>query len=368
MRATEGSVAISLKSNKIASSKTPRNDNILLMNKKTITIPNQEGKLNVGEISLVRVDYPHEYLKKLKSKINQLSAPDRLGLLRDSFDLAQSGNSPTSLALELAKSYKDEEDYTVWASISGHISQIDSLLALEPFYEEFKIYGRELYGSIEKKMGWDKKVNEKHTDSLLRGIVLSMLGSFGDDETIKKAQELFKKGKIDPDLKGVVYNLVSENGDKKEFDKLSRMYKTEDNQQEKDRIGRALGKFKIKKILSKTLDFAISKDVRFQNSLQIIASVWHNPNGRYLAWEFVKKNWKLLKERYAGGHYFTRVFGPAGEFTRSADAKEIESFVAKNPVPEAKRTISQVLEQIHSNASWLQRDKKHIQTFLSRKN
>ena len=85
--------------------------------------------------------------------------------------------------------------------------------------------------------------------------------------------------------------------------------------------------------------------------------------GRYLAWEFVKRNWKLLKDRYAGGHYFTKVFGPAGEFTKKADAKNIEKFVAKNSVPEAKRTIAQALEQIYSNAEWLKRDRKVLSNF-----
>lgn len=171
-------------------------------------------------------------------------------------------------------------------------------------------------------------------------------------------------GLIDPDLKGVVYNLVAENGGQKEWEALVKMYKKEENQQEKDRLGRALGKFKSKLILAKTLDFAISKHVRFQNTLGIISSVWANPQGRYLAWEFVKKNWKLLKERYAGGHYFTRVFTPAGDFTKISDAKDIEEFVKKNPVPEAKRTIAQALEQIYSNTDWLKRDKRNIEGFL----
>ncbi len=305
------------------------------------------------------MDYPKNYLQKLTN----LSAPDRLGLIRDSFDLAQSGNSPTTLALDLALSYKNEEDYTVWGSLTAHLAQLDSLLAMEPFYTDFQKYGREIYSLIAKKIGWEKRKEEKHTDVLLRGIVLNMLGGFGDTGTIKKAQSIFGK-KVDPDLKGVVYNLVAENGDLSEFNTLIKMYKEEGNQQEKDRLGRSLGKFKSKAILGKTLEFSISKHVRFQNTLGIIASVWHNSEGRYLAWEFVKSNWKMLKERYAGGHYFTRVFGPAGEFTKVSDAKDIESFVSKNPVPEAKRTIAQALEQIYSNAEWLKRDKEKIKNML----
>ncbi len=339
-----------------------------LMDKKRISITNKWEKLNEGEVSLVRVDYPREYLKKLEESVRngKLSAPDRLGLIRDSFDLAESGNSPTTLVLELAKSYVWEKDYTVWSALTDKIAKLDSLLADEDYYEDYRKYGRHLYSSIADKMGWKKKEGEKHTDALLRGIVLNMLGGFGDQETINKAFELFKQDKTDPDLKGVIYNLVADNGGSKEFNTLLKMYKEEENQQERDRIGRSLGKFKPETLLSKTLDFSVSKYVRFQNSLQIIASVWHNPVGRYLAWEFVKKNWKLLKERYAGGHYFTRVFAPAGEFTKISDAKDIEKFVRKNPVPEAQRTIAQALEQIYSNAEWLKRDREGIRKFLQK--
>ncbi len=349
----------------------------LLMDKKSLGVKlvHLPGgiKVNAGEASFVRVDYPHELLKKLEGTIKEggLTAPDRLGLIRDTFGLAQSGQTPTTSALELALAYKYEEDYTVWAELTGHLSQLDSLLAYEVFYNQFRIYGQKIYKDIADKMGWEKRREDKHTDSLLRGMVLNMLGKFGDEEVIKKAQDLYgsliKSGmtnSIDPDLKGVVYNLVAENGNKSEWNSLVKMYKEEENQQEKDRIGRSLGHFKSKSYLLKSLEFSISKHVRFQNSLGIIASVWGNPHGRYLAWEFVKSNWKLLKERYAGGHYFTRVFASAGEFTKVSDAKDIEKFARINPVPEAKRTIAQVLEQIYSNVEWLKRDKQKIKKIL----
>ncbi|MDO8573580.1 MAG: M1 family metallopeptidase [Candidatus Daviesbacteria bacterium] len=331
-----------------------------LMDKKTMTIPNRGEKLNTGEVSLVRIDYPKNYLNSLE----KLSAPDRLGLVRDSFDLAQSGDSPTTYVLGLALNCINENDYTVWAEITSKLNRLGSLLAFEDFTENFRNYGREIYQGIAGKLGWEKRTGEKHTDSLLRGMVLNMLGRFGDLETIKKAQMLFGQN-IDPDLRGVVYNLVAENGGLKEWNALVKMYKQEDNQQEKDRIGRSLGFFKLKTVLQKTLDFSISKHVRFQNTLQIIAAVWLNPMGRYLAWEFVKKNWKMLKMRYAGGHYFTKVFVAIGDFTKISDAKEIEKFVVKNPTPEAKRTIAQGIEQIYSNAEWLKRDREGIKKFLN---
>ncbi len=362
----------------------------LLMDKKSrgVNLRNLRGyqdqlKLNLGETSFVQINYPPQYLTKLEKQVKQgkLSATDRLGLLRDSFSLAQPGDGSTVTFLELAQSYQDEEDYTVWVELTAYIGQLEGLLAYEKFYPQFKSYGRSLYQGIAQKLGWDKKPGEKHTNPLLRSIALYKLGSFGDEQTINKAKELFNiychpersEGSptnvgtlLDPDLRGLVYNLVAENGRAEEFNTLVKMYKQEDNHQEKDRLGRSLGLFADKAILKKALVFALSDDVRYQSSLGIIASVWGNPNGRYLAWEFVKSNWKLLKERYAGGHYYTRVFTPCGDFTKISDAKDIENFVKINPVPEAQRTIAQALEQIYSNAAWLKRDKKNIEKFLSK--
>lgn len=339
--------------------------NGLLMDKKTITIANQRAKLNAGEVSFFRTDYPKPYLNKLKPT----AAPDRLGLVRDTFALAQSGQTPTTLAMELLLSFVEEEDFTVWSEITTHLSQVNNLISDEPFYQNFKNYGLKIYGSVAQKIGWRLKIAEKHTDVLLRSMVLQKMGSFGDVDTILRAGRLFRKSledgiKIDPDLRSVVYNLVAENGSIDQFNILVRMYKQEDHQQEKDRIGRSLGCFKAQEILQKTLEFSISEHVRFQNTLGIIASVWRSPEGRYLAWKFVKKQWKLLKDRYAGGHYFARVFQPAGEFTKKEDALDLEAFVKKNPTPEAKRTIAQALEQIYSNAEWLKRDGKKIASFL----
>lgn len=350
------------------------NNKKLLLTKKVTTIekPKNPAKLNSTEASFVRVDYPQDYLHALEQlvKDKNLPATDRLGLLRDTFSLAQSGGTPTTVALRLAQSYMQEDDYTVWAEMTGHIVQLNALLAHESWYEDFRVYGRQLYGLIAQKVGWEGKKNEKHTNALLRGMVLYRLGSFGDKETIKKAQSLLNPRaggagkKIDPNLRGVVYNLVAENGGVTAFNTLLTMYKKEDNQQEKDRIGRALGLFTQKALLKKTLAFSVSKDVRYQNTLGIIASVWGNPYGRYLAWEFVKKNWQMLKKRYAGGHYFTRVFGPASDFSKKSDAQDIQAFIKKNPVPEAARTIAQSLEQINANVAWLTRDKNAIRSFL----
>ncbi len=328
-------------------------------------------KLNMGEASFIRVKYPPEMLELLTESIEkkELGATDRLGLIRDAFALAEAGDLSSFDALNLLSSYKLEDDFTVWAEIASGIHRLGNLIAFEKSYPQFEVFNKQLFSEIALSLGWKKKPKEKHTDTLLRTIALYNYGSFGDKETINHAKELFNaliSGKeLDPDLRNVVYNLAAENGGETEFNQFLDLHQKTNLQHEKDRLARAMGLFKDKSLLKKTLDFAISEDVRSQDSIYIILALWStNPIGRKLAWEFVKEHWPLLKERYSGGHSLSILLSGAGHFTNTNDAKDVEVFFKKNPTPEAARTITQSLEKINSSAAWLSRDKNKIAKFL----
>lgn len=66
------------------------------------------------------------------------------------------------------------------------------------------------------------------------------------------------------------------------------MYRESDMLEEKDRIGRSLGLAKNPDVLKKVLEFAVSEDVRSQDTVFIIIAVALNKIGRPLAWNFFK--------------------------------------------------------------------------------
>ncbi|MBI2036631.1 M1 family metallopeptidase [Candidatus Microgenomates bacterium] len=348
--------------------------NGLLMDKRIINIPSKWVKLNVGETSFVRVNYPPKQLALLSRAVLQkkLGPVDRLGIVRDAFDLARAGELSTVEALKLASHYQAETDYTVWMELSLKIDQLASLLTHEKFYKQYRSFCRLLFAKIAAKMGWKKRVNELHTQTFLRSLALYHLGTYGDKKTINMAQKLFEehwaeRQLLDPDLRAVVYTLVAENGDREEYQKLVSLYQKTELAQEKDRITRPLASFSQRVLLERTLAWSLSKDVRAQDTVRVITAVFGNPKGRELAWRFVKQNWQVLLNRYGGGGMLSRLVSAAQDFVTSEDAQDVEAFFAKNPTPEVKRTVAQVLEQIYANAGWLARDKKVIAEFLHKR-
>lgn len=327
------------------------------------------GKINKGENTLARVRYDADTLSRIANEIKdgKLSTHDRLGIIRDLFALAEGGYIKTTEVLDFVRYYKDETQYIVWAEISSGINKIKHVHVDHNMQEIFSKYALSIFSPLAKKMGWDKKEGEHHSDVFLRNLALMNAGTYGDKDTIKQAQKLFKAGSIRADIRNVVYNIVALYGGEKEWKNFEKLYIKEKMHEEKNRYGNALTNFKDKDLLKKTLEFSLSKNVRIQDAPHMIVSTWSNSNGREITWSFIKNNWKELCKKYGeGGHFLSRLLVAMGTHTETKDLKDIQKFFSKNKAPGADRTIEQGLEKIKSNIAWIKDDKKDIKKWLEK--
>lgn len=330
-------------------------------------------KLNSGETGFFRSAYSPELLENLKKPLREssLSELDRLGLIRDVFALAEGGHSRTAEALALALEYRREESYTVFAELALNLHKIWNLLADSPFAENYRRYARSIFEETVKKVGFTAKAGESHERVLLRSLIIGNSGEYGDEETIavcrKFLNDFLKRDKpVPPDLRGAVYGVGAASGGAREFCELTRRYKEEKLHEEQGRIGRALGSFKNKNLLKKTLAFALSKHVRIQDTLGIVSAVWANPAGSALAWQFVKKNWAVFLERYgSGGYALSRLVKAGSVFHTREEYRDFKQFFKTHPAPGAERAILQALEKIDGNIRWLELDGDKIKKWLS---
>jgi puromycin-sensitive aminopeptidase len=330
-------------------------------------------KINADETAFQRTLYPADMLGSLARAVSSKRLPtrDRLGLIRDIMAIAETGKLSTTDGLEFADHYRKETEYVVWGEIASGLARIRSLIAKEPFLAAYDAFALNIFSDIRKKATWNTRPKD-HAHALLKVLVLDSLGRYGDKRTIAHARTLFagvneKKNPIPPDLRGVVYNIVAKYGGGKEHAKLTKLYSAAALHEEKNRLGRALGAFTKTDLLQKTLAFSVSNHVRPQDTVRMIAPVTVNPKGRDLSWRFVKKNWSMFIERYAGSRDLSYLLEPFATASSEQWAKDIRDFLRKRPAPGVQRTVSQIMEHIHSNAAWLSRDRKALSGFLRRK-
>ncbi len=348
------------------------NETILFSTKKTnLSIVGEWIKLNPEETGFYRTAYSKELLARLYAPVKNktLSAPDRLGLVRDLFALSESGDIPTNDVLEFLSAYENEDNYIVWAEIALGIAKLNQLLFKTSAKKDLDKFVTKLFSPTFKRLGWDKTKDETHTDSYLRTLAISALGKAGNKEVLKEAKkrfELMRQGKkVDADLRSVIYSLVATHGGMKEYKIFTELYKKETLQEEKNRIGYALGDFREDKVLCEVVHFALSPNVRVQDTVSILSYVGMNPLGRNIWFKCLKQNWKILVDRYGqGGYTLARMLKAIGSTPEKKHYQEFKTFFKTHDAPGAKRSVEQVLERMESNILWLERDGKKIAKFL----
>ncbi|KAL3276182.1 hypothetical protein HHI36_020900 [Cryptolaemus montrouzieri] len=330
-------------------------------------------KVNPGTIGYYRTHYSQDMLERLTPALKNQTLPplDRLGIIDDMFALVQAGHASTVQILKLLQAFEDETDYTVWSSICGILSRVSVLLSHTDCEEAFQVYQRNLLRKISKRLGWDPQPDETHLDTLLRGLIAGRLAWLDDEETTAEAKKRFAAHvssgpKISADLRSACYRTVLRAGGEREFTTLLKLYREADMHEEKDRISRSLGAAKDSNLLAKVLDFAMSNEVRSQDTVFVIMSVAITRVGRDLAWNFYKDNWRKFVDRYDGGGLLTRLIKFTTEnYASEKMAHEVETFFKEHKAPGTERSVQQAVETIRLNALWLNRDSDAIKNYLS---
>lgn len=324
-------------------------------------------KANDGEYGFYRVDYSDDMSALLAEPIRakRLSLEDRFGILRDAFAVAEAGTSSVAEALELAESYREEREYSMWLMLAGSLSHTGSLFVSEPWYEEYRAHVRYMFADVVKRVGWQKKRGERHEDTLLRSLVIQHAGMNGDQDIARHAcAMLFSSKPIPPEIRSSVYAVAARTGGKRAYDELLRRYHRATFQEERSRILRALALTQGPLLVRRTIQLCFSKHVRAQDIPTGIVTLLQNRYARAQTWAYLKGHWDEVLKLFAGGHLLPRVIDGLTVVADEDMLKDIRSFFSAHKAPGAERTIRQVLESIESNIAWKRRDREAVRAWL----
>jgi len=347
--------------------KTPDETHRELMTKKAVSVESKGEwfKLNAGQKCLYRVKYASSDLKNLKRVMPILENTDRWGIQNDLFALCRAGKAQLREYLELVSSY-EEKDFLVLADVTNNLYVAYLLAGNSGSANEIKKCMEKYCSRIFDRLGWEPKEKEPHTDTLMRGSVVSVLGKLNNEYILKVAKEKFEAflenhSSLHPDIRMPVYSLTAWQGDEKTFDTLVKCYGKAETQEEKTRLLAALGGFQNKDILKKALKFSTSGKVRLQDMAVPILRVASNPCGKDLIWPWIKQNWRMLRKTFqTGGPQVNRILECLSVISDANTGREVGTFLKKNAIPGTEMKVNQVLEKIRINAKFVGRVRKEF--------
>jgi aminopeptidase N/puromycin-sensitive aminopeptidase len=329
---------------------------------------------NAGAEGYYRNSYEPQALRTMASNVEQAFTPgERIVLLRDDWAGVRSEMHSIADFMALTSNYRSDRAPEVVQELLARLKYIGDYLLTDTDRAAYQRYVRNLLQPQARELGWTAAAGESDERRALRAQIIETLGSTGEDpEVIAEARQMAEKAlenpmKVDATMSAAVFHVAAMHGDAALYDKLRARLKSASSPEQYYMYLFALAEFSDPALLQRTLELALTPEVRNQDAFILIAQVMQNPAGSKLAWDFSRAHWADIQK--IGGTF-------AGPFLVQTTAKfcdpqsrdQIAAFFAQHQVSEAERTLRQTLESINSCIDLKARQSQELAAWLQHSN
>ena len=310
---------------------------------------------NADDKGYYRTDYGAPALAAIVANAETgLTAPERIGLLGDRWALMRGGAGTVGEFLDLAMAVKRDPNATVLDSALGKVESVGKLIATDADRERLNGVVRRLFGPVYAALGAPDK-HDSWDRTELRETLFEALGDAKDPAVLAEAdsvaKELFSGQKIGKSaeksaIADAAVALAATRGDTEMYDKLLRVAKNATDPDLKTDALHLLTRFRDPLLVIRTLEYAVSDEVRSQDSWTLIALMLERRETQDLTWQFVQQHWEAIAKK-ATVNSGARIVEATGAFCSVARRDEVTSFFATHPVSSADRTLSKAIDSIN---------------------
>lgn len=333
-------------------------------------------KLNSEHSGIYRTLYTPERLKKLgqAAKSGLLPVSDRSGMVADAGALTQAGYQKTSGLLNLLQSLDSEPEFQVWGEIIGRIGTLQTAWLFEgdAIYNAIKSFLRALVSKRANELGWTFTGKEGHIEQQFKTLMFGAACGSDDKKATAAAQEMFSKFKggdreaINPNLRRIVFATAIRLGGVEEYEAVLKEYQTAKTGSERIAALSSLGAADDPALVQRTLDYALSKEVKNQDMYLILGGLRRKPAQINTLWAWVKEHWEQLRELFPTsiGMIGTILHIGTTSFTKEEQRKDVEAFFEKHTTKGIDMDLAQALDAIKVKQGWLERDSADVENWL----
>ncbi|HEY9677698.1 MAG TPA: M1 family metallopeptidase [Drouetiella sp.] len=309
--------------------------------------------------------YAPPLLKQLKSGFKNLSTVEKMIVISDANSLVLSGRVAVEDSYNFGLNLPGETDPIVEQDLLGYFygPHIFVSEANQPKYEKLiKHYA----GPLKAKYGWDEQPNESETEKSLRTSALRLLGMYGQDPaTIKEANALVEKyskdrKSVSGNVIGTALSITAWNGNVKQYDLIQQLYKTATNPEDKMRALHTLSAFRDPELARRTMDYAMTDDVKIGDGLGLLVGVARKRETRAIGWPYIESHWDQITHRFPADHLRALASAASAVDTRAQET-EVKNWFASHPLPKSETAIARMEEGMDQNLTYRERYGKRIE-------
>ncbi|MGH9253998.1 MAG: M1 family metallopeptidase [Vicinamibacterales bacterium] len=316
-------------------------------------------------------EYTPDAVRALARTAATLEPVERVGLLGDEWWMVRAGRHDIGVYLDLAAAHASDDTVAVIDAIASRLTQTGEDVvppSLRPDYEQWI---RQRFGPVLTALGLPGNVTDDDERHSRRAELLTLVGQTGNDVDLqRRANELALQYISNPrslpgTLAPAVLRVAALAGSAALYDQyLAQIRALSAQPEEYYRFFNALPWFQDPALVQRTLAFAISPEVRTQDTAQLIAGLLGRPPSRTAAWSVVKTQWPTLTQKLGTFQGIPGIIGALGSFCSEQDAADVRQFFAQNRVPSSERTLQQAVERSEACAALAARQAPALTAWL----
>ena len=291
-------------------------------------------------------------VRTMAEKIEMLSPAERMAVLSDEWALVRAGRHDVGTLLDLAGGFRDERTATVVGTLVSFLEPIGDEFTTAATRVPYRAWVEKLMAPALAEVGMSPNPSDDDERKALRAAVVSIAGGVARSAKVLASarglveQELAKPGSVEPTLLDIAIKLAALGGDAALYDRYLASSKAATDPEVRYQYLYALPSFTEPALVRRTMDLALSADVRSQDAKNVIARMLGNVDTHALAWQLLRQRWPEIQKKTGEFVGNTVVVGALSSFCDASTAAEIRTFFGTHKVPDAERTLQQALERI----------------------
>jgi puromycin-sensitive aminopeptidase len=340
----------------------------LLLDADEARLPLGEGAVivNAGGHGFFRVSYSEQLRACLTSEVvASMTTLERYNLVDDAWSAVTAGALDAIEYIELAERFVDEREYGVWQSIAIGLRGVRRLLGDDA--AAIAGYQRRVITLVEPALEalGEPAPGEADLTAKLRGLLLAVAAvQGGDADARRRARRCYDDwandpGSVDAELAAAATTIVAATGDANDYERIFERASTGSTPQTKLRHLYALAEFDDAELINRTLELAMSDDVKTQNAPFLLRACIGNLNHGAAAWDFVRRHWVEANERFPR-NTISRMVETVRLLDEPTQVADVQAFFSEHPLEQAAKTLEQILERQRVNADVRERNEPRL--------
>jgi puromycin-sensitive aminopeptidase len=298
----------------------------------------------------------------------ELTVPERIAFVEDTWAMARSGKQPVGIFLDVAQELRPERNRNVVEFIAEHMIGIARSLVPEQERTKYDEIIRRQFAPLAKEIGWSPSADDTDDQKAQRASLLGILGSAGDPEAVAEAQKITQAyikdpGSVEGTIIGPALSVAAANGDAALYDQFAAAMEHAHSAEEYYHFLFALTTFRRPELARRTLALIDQGKIRQQDYTGVFSALLAESPAREIAWDYLKAHWDSLAEKVASFGGRGAVSALAG-FCSVEMRDDIKQFFTDHRAPGAERALQQSLERISSCIEFKQLQGGNMQKFL----